>query len=157
MIGVLQNGVSEALIEPVSIKYSFHTPGWYVLGSVLLLAVLIFIIRYYIRYRRNRYRREALFWMEQMQLSGQSLQVQVTSLNRLLKQVAMHAYGREIVVSLTFDAWYNFLCQSSRQSIFDKGLFKTVQKGLYDAAQLNTETVNIFFTQSRNWIKKHDV
>lgn len=75
-----------ALPSPVS--YAPQTWGWWVLLAVLIGAVLLVGARRYWQWRRDRYRREALVRLAQLQQYGDDLNA-LRELPELLKRVAI--------------------------------------------------------------------
>ena len=155
MTNVSQNAINGLLIEPDPIQYSFDTPGWNMIGILLILIVLFWGILMYIRYRQNAYRREAMTQLINIANSAFALQEKVTTINRILKQVAMHIDNREAVAALTFDNWFAFLSKTCKSPCFDEHLFGTIQKGQFDTEQLTEKKVNSYLHQSVQWIKTH--
>lgn len=79
--------------------------GWYAL-ALLLLAVLLTVLALYWRYRKNRYRREAL--AELIQLAEQEDSAQLLyDLAELLKRVAVH--NNKQAAQLHGKAWQDYL------------------------------------------------
>lgn len=95
---------------PEAISWLPSTPGWYFL---LLLGVIfggVKIYEAYIHYKKNAYRRAALSWLISFCTSDNKA---VHLLPVLLKKVAVEAYGRAAVASLTgpkWDAWLDSEC-----------------------------------------------
>jgi Domain of unknown function (DUF4381) len=143
------------LMEPKPVPFSFHAPGWYV-ADVLLLIVLLLLIFGYIRYYyRNRYRREALQWLNQQH--GAHHVKRLYEADMLMKRIAMHVYGPQAVATLQGTAWINFLNKCNRRTY---RFTEDDSRLLFDAFYRNPQAVseadtNIFISKTRNWIRYH--
>jgi hypothetical protein len=73
---------------PTPVSYAPQTWGWWVLLCLLVIAVLLVSARRYWQWRRDRYRREALVRLVELQNSDDQLQA-LRELPELLKRVAL--------------------------------------------------------------------
>ncbi|WP_309676342.1 DUF4381 domain-containing protein [Pseudomonas sp.] len=73
---------------PAPVSYAPQTWGWWVLLAVLIAAVLLVGARRYWQWRRDRYRREALVRLAELQNSDDQLNA-LRELPELLKRVAL--------------------------------------------------------------------
>ncbi|MHC8395042.1 DUF4381 domain-containing protein [Pseudomonas sp. LB3P93] len=73
---------------PAPVSYAPQTWGWWVLLGVLVIAVLLVGARRYWQWRRDRYRREALVRLADLQSSNDQLGA-LRELPELLKRVAL--------------------------------------------------------------------
>lgn len=127
--------------------FAFGAPGWYVLGALVLLllaAATWIVVR---RYRRNRYRREALAELKGYGSAGEAIYLT----NMLLKRLAMLQYGRSLAAGIRGVEWIAFLNRSRGASLFgveDAALLDH----LYEAETGDTEG---FISRSKEWIRKH--
>ena len=62
------------LIEPDPIRFSFDTPGWYLLGGIIFILSCLLLIRVIKNYRKNAYRRDAI------EKLGQILNIEVVKI-----------------------------------------------------------------------------
>jgi hypothetical protein len=149
----------DQLIEPSPVPFSFGAPGWYVLGALLLLAFIALAWLAIVRYRRNKYRRVALrqltTWVPDYQRSGNYADwVYVT--NNLVKRVAMHVYGRNLVASSRASEWIGFLNKTCRRADFSDEDEQLLSQFLFQPPQLITaDKASSFSDKARYWIKKH--
>ena len=145
------------LIEPDPVKYSFNTPGWYIVLGVILTIVLIVVFIQYRKYRKNAYRREALIEVENILLTKNNSAV--FEVNRLLKILAIRLFGREKVASLYGKEWYEFLISTlnERQST-PSFSFNNFSKAMYNPEQqLSEKQMDELMEFATHWIKNHDV
>ncbi|MGW8466428.1 DUF4381 domain-containing protein [Pseudomonas sp. CLCA07] len=73
---------------PAPVSYAPQTCGWWVLPGLLVIAVLLISARRYWQWRRDRYRREALVRLAELQASDNQLDA-LRELPELLKRVAL--------------------------------------------------------------------
>jgi hypothetical protein len=73
---------------PAPVSYAPQTWGWWVLLCLLVIAVLLVSARRYWQWRRDRYRREALVRLAELQNSDDQLKA-LRELPELLKRVAL--------------------------------------------------------------------
>ncbi|MHC8362103.1 DUF4381 domain-containing protein [Pseudomonas sp. LS2P72] len=73
---------------PAPVSYAPQTWGWWVLLCLLVIAILWVSARKYWQWRRDRYRREALVRLAELQNSDDQLQA-LRELPELLKRVAL--------------------------------------------------------------------
>jgi hypothetical protein len=73
---------------PAPVSYAPQTWGWWVLLAVFFVAVLLLSARRYWQWRRDRYRREALVRLEQLQKRSDDLNA-LRELPELLKRTAI--------------------------------------------------------------------
>ncbi|AWY38810.1 DUF4381 family protein [Pseudomonas putida] len=73
---------------PAPVSYAPQTWGWWVLLALLVLAALIIAARRYWQWRRDRYRREALVRLAQLQKRSDDLSA-LRELPELLKRTAI--------------------------------------------------------------------
>ena len=112
--------------------------GGILLLCFLLLCLLLIGLQYYVRYRKNRYRRLGLELLGQAQTAGD---VSIT-----LKRVALAAFPREQVASLYGQEWVDFLNSSYGRNGFNLQFFSE------PAGQPNI----ILLNSARQWIISHE-
>lgn len=105
------------------------------------------------RYQNNRYRREALLIFTSHQQAEDSIVEKITSVNQLLKQVAMTNYGRNKVAALSGKHWVEFLQQTCIYLDQPDNLSATLQ-ACY-GKQVDEIDANLFFDYAQAWIKGH--
>lgn len=139
---------------PDVIGYWPLAPGFYLLGVLVCIAILVtgfLLIRYFMN---GRGKRKALRVLEDYQndyLNHKNSQLSSAQLSELLKRVALIYYPREQVASLQGDAWIEFLNQSSRNIDF-----KTVRSLLIECPFQPPQTRDLLplFKLTGLWIKQ---
>jgi hypothetical protein len=123
---------SEILPGP-HINWLPQSPGWYVLGAGLGVAVLRWLIRTLRLWLRQRYRREAL---KRLAVLAAEPQLSVAALNALLKTTAMVAASRDEVAPLAGSAWTQWLAARAEPTANAKLLACHLGDALYAPSSL---------------------
>ena len=86
-------------------------PGWYGVGGILVVGLVFFIWSWIHRWRANRYRRVALAELTQLEAAVHDASRRVSALAELpalVKRVALAAWPREVVASLSSQSLLEF-------------------------------------------------
>lgn len=144
------------LMEPEPIQFSFNTPGWYIVGALLILLFLFIIYRRVKLYRRNAYRREALKEIKELNNSGSKTELsqELCTLMMILKLVALKAYGRQKVATLHGRSWLEFLESKSRNTSF-KQFEKVISGAIYQNKAPDANELTKLKGLSKKWIQNH--
>lgn len=133
-------------------------PGWLWLLALVSLVALMLALRWFARWQRNRYRREALAEVARLEALARDASKRANALaglSALLKRTALTAYGRERVASLTGQAWFDFL-DGSGDTRFGDGLGSALESAVYRArADDNAVTTDTLTAEIRRWIRDH--
>lgn len=131
-------------------------PGWFVLAALGLLAAIALLYWLYTRWRRNRYRREALKELAALRARFEQQHDKadfLTESQTLLKRVALTRYPREQVASLTGEAWVRFLDRSANTDEFSMGAGQALIDGGYAPdPEVDVDTLHDLAAM---WIKNH--
>ncbi len=103
---------------PADIGWFPPAPGWWLLGLLLLAALVFGLWRVWILYKAKAYRREALRELNALHSDWQHTsnpQQYLSGVNQLLKRVALRSFPRQTVASLSGPAWLEFLDQHWRK------------------------------------------
>jgi len=133
----LQNLQDIVLPHPVSI-WPPDTGGLLILAG-LVLCMLVIGLQYYLKYRKNRYRRAGLALLESA--------ASIRDVSVALKRVALAAFPREQVASLYGGEWIDFLNRTGARADFDRNSFTQPEKAP-DTALLGS---------ARKWISTHAI
>ncbi|WP_215224955.1 DUF4381 domain-containing protein [Echinicola shivajiensis] len=138
------------LYEPESVKFSFETVGWTIVGVILLLGVLVLMFIVVRRYIRNKYRREALKSIKS--ISGE--EQRLLEVFVVLKNTAMKTFGRKKVGGLYGHDWLAFLEKTGKQVKFlDRE--EEFLSALYKNALLSQEGKHKLLVNAEKWVKTH--
>lgn len=144
------------LYEPSAVRFSFDTPGWYLLGGLLLLFAVLFFLRWLKHYRKNRYRREAMRVLTEieLQIKNQEGTHQINDILVLLKLVAIKAFGRQEVAQLHGNEWLEFLESKGIHTPFTQ-YKKNILNSLYVAIAVDIKETKELIELSKQWIRTH--
>lgn len=135
---------------PPPVSWWPPAPGWWLLLILLLVTALTsyWLVR---KHRHNRWRRQAL--AELAQLQEESEESLVAQLSVLLRRVAISRYPQAEVASLTGEAWLAFLDETLGDGTpFQSGAGRALLAGPY-AARVEIDAPALLSLTER-WIKR---
>ena len=144
------------IYEPAPVAFQFDTPGWYVLGTVLLVLFVTLVIKAIRHYLKNAYRREAHRMVKTIikQFNNQKAPACLNDALVVLKGVAMTTYSRIQVADLHGEEWIDFLDAKGKHMTFKK-YSNTITTALYKNEMTNEDEVLEVLRMSLKWIKVH--
>ncbi|MND92912.1 hypothetical protein D3C80_850860 [compost metagenome] len=153
----------QELALPPAISYMPQTWGWWLLLGLLLAGVLAWAAHLVWQWRRNRYRREALVQLHDLQGLLDTPDQRVAALRQLpelLKRVALSMPTRPAVANLTGADWQAFLERTSKTP-----LPKDFARQLADLAYAPAPRLHALadvqarqlLTQCQHWVETHHV
>jgi hypothetical protein len=134
--------------QPAPPSWMPQTMGWYVVFGLLLLLTLWAVWRAVARWRRNRYRREALRQVEH---------ADVHAIPALLKRTALAAWPREQVASLSGEPWIDFLETHGGSGIISQEAGQWLLSLDYSGAALTPAEEQTVRQAASQWIRRHSV
>jgi len=138
------------IVTPPPAPWWPPAPGWYLVALLLVLLSGWLVWRAVEHYRSNCYRREALATLDRVDSSA--------ALPELLKRTALSAWPREVVASLSGEAWHSLLDRSGNTTVFSDQLGPLLDNLAYDPqADLDPESVMCLKQAVRQWIIHHKV
>ncbi len=154
----LIHGIDE-IVLPDAVSWWPSAPGWQALGVIAFLWLCYLAVRWVKRWWRDRYRREALRQLDQIQKkAGSSLNAIIATLPHYIKVAALQAYPRHDVASLTGDEWLAFLDAHYSGPAFSNGVGEKLLSIAYlpqEQWQMTDEESRTLIRMSRQWIKSH--
>jgi hypothetical protein len=126
-------------------------PVWYVVGAFSMLSLAVAAWRVTAYWLRNRYRRAALVELDAIEKRGPRTQ-RTAALAELVKRVALAAYSRERVASVSGSEWLAFLDASGQTDQFVRGDGRILTT-CYDPQP--GEAGPGLFAAVRHWIRHH--
>lgn len=153
----LVHGIDE-IVLPQAIAWWPSAPGWKVLGVVAIAWLLRQAVRMVRRWWRNRYRREALLQLQQLQQANTNVQNVVATLPYFIKVTALQAYPRAAVACLSGESWLAFLdAHCSGTTFCEETGRKLLAVSYLPRAQWQLDEVesNTLIRMARDWIKNH--
>lgn len=154
----LIHGIDEIML-PEAVSWWPTAPGWKALAIIIVILLLFMCVHWMKRWWRNRYRREALRQLMQVQHhAGKQLQEVVAVLPYYLKVTALQAYPRQDVASLSGENWLAFLDKQYSGTAFSEGIGRKLLAVAYlpqEQWQLSEKDSEALISMSRLWISKH--
>lgn len=98
---------------PASVSWWPLALGWWLLLALLVVMLLVGF-GFYRRYQRQRWRREALALLRQLQQQSLTPKMLVVEYSQLLRRVAISRFPRTEVAALTGEQWLVFLDQQMK-------------------------------------------
>lgn len=132
--------------QPPPPSWRPQTMGWYIVFAVAALLLLWFVLHMVRVWRRNRYRRESLVKVAQ---------VDAMQLSVLLKRTALSAWPREEVASLSGEAWLKFLDSAVDAPLFNGAPADRLEEIALTGKQLSSSDELALRDAARTWIKQH--
>jgi hypothetical protein len=138
------------IVVPPPISWWPLALGWWILAAAIVAALAILALSAVRRYHRNAYRRAAL--VELQAIGAVTDPASAVAVSAVLKRVALVAYPRSEVASLTGSAWLAFLDRTAATSDFTAG----------PAADLVTAALgnrvadgDAMLGAARAWVRRH--
>ena len=132
--------------QPPPPSWRPQTIGWYVVFAIAALMLVWLAVHLFRRWRENRYRREAL---------RELAQVDATELSALLKRTALSVWPREDVASLSGAAWLKFLGSSVHKPLFENAPANRIEEIAFSATSLSDEDESALRNAAGSWIRQH--
>ncbi len=153
------------IVVPAAAPWWPPAPGWLWLLGILTIVAIAVLARTAVRWQRNRYRREALAELTQLENAAELARIGdpatgdavALGLSELLKRVALTAYPRADVAALSGPEWFAFLDRTGGTN-FASGLGATLERATYgpSAHEWDTdESGRAFAGEIRTWIRQH--
>jgi len=139
------------LAPPPPVSPFPETVGWRILAVWAAAVVILAAIHGLLRWRRDRYRREAIACLRRIEQRAAADPAAVEAVGALLKRTAITAYSRDRVAPLFGGAWADFLTQTSRDDAVVAAAATQLASVAYRPAA-DPETV---FEAAQRWIRCH--
>jgi len=138
-------------------------PGWYVVAFATSVALVWLAVTWYLKWKENRYRREALAELDRIEQRATDASVKGVTLRKLpelVKRTALAAYSRETVAPLTGLKWMGFLDKTLSTTEFTNGpgqLLLQISYRNHEALdELSAAQTAPLLALLRTWIKHHE-
>jgi len=150
------------LAVPASPSWMPQTAGWYVLFGVLAVGLIWLTVRFYRRWKANRYRGEALAGLESIKSRLREPATRGAALAELpvlVKRTALSFEPRASVAALYGEEWLRRLDSSYGGTGFSEGPGRRLIDAAYSPAEqlahLQADEVNELVELVGLWIRKH--
>ena len=154
-------GIKE-IVLPETVSYVPQTVGWWILLVVIGLLLAWWIYKRYIKWRNNRYRRQALL---ELALIAQQLGQEperasaLAAISALIKRTAIEAFGRSNVADLSGRLWLEFLDGTGSTNSFSQGPGRLLPDFAYAKQETLNEMSKVMIDQIlvlvKDWINQH--
>lgn len=150
------------IIVPASAPWWPPAPGWYWVLGLAVVLLMTALIKAFMHWQHNRYRREALAELAHQEAAlanPERRPLVLLGLAELLKRTAVTAFRREGVATLTGPKWFEFLDHTARGSRFRDALGPMLEYAVYDprtAVALDPQKIHSLVEAVRHWIQHHD-
>ena len=134
------------IVTPPPVPWWPLAPGWWFLLTVLGLVAVLVAVRGWGRWRANAYRRAAL-----QALRGAA---DIASIAEILKRVALVAYPRTQVASLTGSAWVAWLAETGGRPV-PAAVSQALTVGAYTEREVAEASELAAF--AAEWIRSHKI
>ncbi|MBS7704357.1 DUF4381 domain-containing protein [Chelatococcus asaccharovorans] len=138
------------IVVPPPLPWWPPAPGWWIIAAALLGAAVITAVAGLARWRRNAYRRAAL--AELAAIGPVSTPASAAAVSAILKRVALVAYPRVEVASLTGEAWLAFLDRTSASDAFSQGAAADLARAPFGAP---VRDGGALLGVARRWVTHH--
>ncbi|HWK65968.1 MAG TPA: DUF4381 domain-containing protein [Rhizobiaceae bacterium] len=152
------------IVTPLPVSWWPQTWGWGLVAVILLTLAAFVFLRWLRRFRANRYRREALADLAELeeQLADEATRADaLAAMPELLKRVALAAWPRRTVASLTGKAWLAFLREHDARQSFDVSAARLLDDLEYRSrtslGSIDETEARRFASCARRWIEGHVV
>jgi hypothetical protein len=151
------------IVEPAGITWWPPAPGVVLLAVLILLWTAVAALLWWRNRQRNAYRRAALHDLAAIGVRLRSPQTRtdgIRQLSVLLKRVALAAYPRADVASLTGNKWIAFLDQHLGSDLFRKGPGRVLSAAMVEpnsGADLTPSDCDHMVKAVQQWITGHRV
>lgn len=134
------------VVVPPAVPWWPPTPGWSIVLAALALAVLALLLRAFMHWQANRYRREALSLLD-------NPATKPAEWSALLKRTALAVWPREEVAHLTGKEWLAFLDRTAGMNAFSGGAGSAIESIAFDPKGGNVS--GELKGAVREWIQRH--
>lgn len=143
---------------PAPVSYMPQTAGWWVLGGVVLLGVLVFAFLRWRKWWRNRYRREAqaeLMAIEQAIGDPSARANALAAIPALVKRTVLAWAPRRTVGPMSGDAWLSYLDRTYPAGGFLQGPGRQLDALAYGQGEIGNDELAALIALLHQWVDGH--
>lgn len=145
----------DEILMPDIVSYWPEAPGWKYLFAITLLLSMLLVWRAFRKWRLNRYRREALSLLSDID-SQTSNAVRLKQVAILLKSTALNVFPRAEIAGLSGADWVAYLNGQEDASYFDQGCADLLAVAQYQSESVSSaDDVQSLINATREWIVHH--
>ncbi len=146
------------IAPPAPVSYMPQTAGWWVVGGIVLLALLWFAYRRWRIWQRNRYRRAAQAELDALThaLDDPAQRAQaLAALPALVKRTVLEWAPREAVAPMTGEAWLGYLDHTMAGDNFARGPGRHLESLAYGDGTIPADDLAALVSLLHRWIDNH--
>lgn len=143
---------------PVPVSWLPLAAGWWVVGGLILLGLLVFTFVRWRRWWRNRYRREAqveLAAIERAAANPSTRDEALAAIPVLVKRTVLVWAPRREVGPLSGEAWLRYLDRTYPAGGFTQGAGRQLDALAYGAGGIGNDELAALMALLRRWIDGH--
>ena len=144
------------IVVPGPVAWWPPAPGWYLVIAIVLAALLLLLRKGWWRWRRNRYRGQALRELARLRQAGPGGDLREAPV--LLKRAALSAWPRQSVAGLVGAEWHRFLDESADTDRFGAGAGVLLDRLAYASGSekvLSERESAAVLDAVQFWLKRH--
>jgi hypothetical protein len=143
---------------PPPVSYTPQTAGWWVVGGLIVLGLLLYAFFRWRTWRRNRFRREAqaeLDAIERATSDATTRDEALATLPALVKRTVLAWAPRQEVAPLSGEAWLRYLDQTYPQGGFVQGPGRQLDALAYGPGEIGKDELSALMALLHHWIDHH--
>ena len=147
------DNLNDIMVPPL-VGFFPLAPGWYMVFLLLVALLFHFAYQRHKAYEKEQYRREA---EEELEALNDKNRDNTIVLLGLAKRVGIAAYGREAIVPLNGDAWWDFM-EAHSKAMVKTDTRASIEKLLYEeGVAFDACVFDAVFLMVSQWIETHKV
>ena len=135
------------IVLPPEVSWWPLAPGWYVVGGILLLVVIVLIYRARNRWLANAYRRAALLELASVD--------DTAGIAELLRRTALANTSRTVIAAKTGATWLDWLESQCRKSM-PETVREQLTSGVY-SRHVKPDELGELRDYAAYWIRRHQI
>lgn len=146
------------IAAPAPVSYAPQTAGWWIVGGLILLALLVWAFFRLRRWWRNRYRREALLELAAIERAAADPAQRsdaLAAIPALVKRTVLAWAPRTQVGPLSGDAWLRYLDGTFPDGGFVDGPGRKLDALAYGTPSLRDDELAALTSLLHRWIDGH--
>jgi hypothetical protein len=143
---------------PPPVAYAPQTAGWWVVGGLIVLGLLLYAFFRWRKWRRNRYRREAQDALDAIERAANDAGTRdeaLAALPALVKRTVLSWAPRQEVAPLSGEAWLRYLDRTYARGGFVQGPGRQLDALAYGPGDISSDELHALITLLHHWIDDH--
>lgn len=143
---------------PPPVSYAPQTAGWWVVGGIIVVGLLLYAFLRWRKWRRNRYRREAQAELDVIERAANDASTRheaLAALPVLVKRTVLSWAPRQEVAPLSGEAWLRYLDRTYPQGGFVQGPGRQLDALAYGPGEIGRDELHALIALLHHWIDDH--